>query len=250
MIKSRDQMSREEATRSPIFLLQRRIRGDHYETESVWYSREESEQYLTDHAYNYRNSKPNLPGGRVYCVPCYGELSDALEELASLRAAVSERDELKRRLSDLFATINRDGGQAERDDPDVYQHSLNHVAELHQHLDALYAALASATGHPYAPGADFDAHEAVAQLRKRIAEQAAQLEQARDVMLNVAPDEPMNQDEQGGCVWCGGKPPRKQYGYATSNPKHHSNDCPWIAARAWLAANAPAPKSGGEDAGK
>lgn len=83
-MKTRLEMSREEATRSPIFLLQRRIRGDHYETESVWYSREEAEQYLKDHAYNYRNSKPNLPGGRVYCVPCAGILSEALEKYAAL----------------------------------------------------------------------------------------------------------------------------------------------------------------------
>lgn len=79
-MKQRSEMSKEEATRSPIFLLQRRIRGDDYETESVWYSREEAEQYLKDHAYNYRNSKPGLPGGRVYCVPCYGALSDILAQ--------------------------------------------------------------------------------------------------------------------------------------------------------------------------
>ena len=79
-MKPRIEMSREEATRSPIFLLQRRISGDHYETESVWYSREEAEQYLKDHAYNYRNSKPGLPGGRVYAVPCYGDLSDILAQ--------------------------------------------------------------------------------------------------------------------------------------------------------------------------
>jgi len=79
-MKSRRIMRQEEATQNPIFLLQRRIRGDYYETESVWYSREEAEKYLEDHAYNFRNSKADLPGGRVYCVPCYGALSDILEE--------------------------------------------------------------------------------------------------------------------------------------------------------------------------
>ena len=77
-MKRRKIMAQEEATQNPIFLLQRRIWGDHYETESVWYSREEAEQYLKDHAYNYRNSRHGLPGGRVYCVPCYGVLSDIL----------------------------------------------------------------------------------------------------------------------------------------------------------------------------
>ena len=79
-MKTRKQMSQEEATRSPIFLLQRRIRGDYYETESVWYSREEAEQYLKEHEYNYRNSKPGLPGGRVYCVPCHWTLSEILDQ--------------------------------------------------------------------------------------------------------------------------------------------------------------------------
>ncbi len=79
-MKNRIDMAREEATRSPIFLLQRRTSGSHYETESVWYSREEAEQYLKDHAYNYRNSKPDLPGGRVYSVPCNGVLEEALKQ--------------------------------------------------------------------------------------------------------------------------------------------------------------------------
>lgn len=88
-MKPRIEMSKEEATRSPIFLLQRRIRGDYYETESVWYSREEAEQYLKDHAYNYRNSKPGYPGGRVYCVPCYGVLSEILSQWDAAKQAAS-----------------------------------------------------------------------------------------------------------------------------------------------------------------
>jgi|WetSurMetagenome_2_1015567.scaffolds.fasta_scaffold332848_2 hypothetical protein len=82
---TRTEMAQAEATKSPIFLLQRRIRGDYYETESVWYSREEAEQYLKNHEYNYRNSKSGLPGGRVYSVPCYGELSDVLESVEKLQ---------------------------------------------------------------------------------------------------------------------------------------------------------------------
>lgn len=51
----------------------------------------------------------------------------------------------------------------------------------------------------------------------------------------MTPDEPINQDEMGGCVWCGGTPSRQPYGYATANPKHHDKDCAWIIARAVLA---------------
>ena len=48
----------------------------------------------------------------------------------------------------------------------------------------------------------------------------------------VAPDEPMNQDEQGGCVWCGGS--KKGHMYAGADPKDHDADCPWVIARAAL----------------
>ena len=41
----------------------------HWDTESVWLSREESEQYGRDHAYNYPD------GWRVYGVPSEGELA-------------------------------------------------------------------------------------------------------------------------------------------------------------------------------
>ena len=45
--------------------------------------------------------------------------------------------------------------------------------------------------------------------------------------------EPINQDEQGGCVWCGHGPPGQAYGYATSDSKDH-HCCPWIEAMALL----------------
>ena len=47
----------------------------------------------------------------------------------------------------------------------------------------------------------------------------------------VAPEEPINQDEQGGCVWCGGTPLGSPYGYATSDRTHHEKDCGWVLAR-------------------
>ena len=48
----------------------------------------------------------------------------------------------------------------------------------------------------------------------------------------VAPPEPMNQDEQGGCVWCGDSARGKLY--CTDNPNSHAPDCAWVKARAIL----------------
>lgn len=50
-----------------------------------------------------------------------------------------------------------------------------------------------------------------------------------DLIADLAPSEPMNQDEQGGCVWCGGSP--SAYGYAGAREEDHAFDCPWL--RAW-----------------
>lgn len=47
----------------------------------------------------------------------------------------------------------------------------------------------------------------------------------------VAPTQPMNQDEMGGCVWCGGTPPNSQYGYADADPDHHDPECAWLMAQ-------------------
>ena len=48
----------------------------------------------------------------------------------------------------------------------------------------------------------------------------------------------MNQDEMGGCVWCGGMTPGKRYGYADTDPTHHEPDCPWVQAHAVIAGTA------------
>lgn len=53
------------------------------------------------------------------------------------------------------------------------------------------------------------------------------------LLERLAPPEPMNQDEQGGCVWCGGAVDGSMY--ATADPKDHAADCPWVEARALLA---------------
>lgn len=56
----------------------------------------------------------------------------------------------------------------------------------------------------------------------------------RNLIERLAPEQPMNQDEMGGCVWCGGGPPREAYGYARRKRNHHMPDCPWVEARDWL----------------
>ncbi len=52
---------------------------------------------------------------------------------------------------------------------------------------------------------------------------------SKHLLVELAPYEPMNQDEQGGCVWCNIKP--EDYGYAERKASHHERDCPWIRAR-------------------
>lgn len=54
------------------------------------------------------------------------------------------------------------------------------------------------------------------------------------LLARLAPEEPYNEDEQGGCVWCGG-PWNRKYKYAGEDPADHAADCPWVAARALLA---------------
>lgn len=40
--------------------------------------------------------------------------------------------------------------------------------------------------------------------------------------------EVINQDEMGGCVWCGGSGKEGAYGYCDSSYDCHTNDCPWV----------------------
>ncbi len=57
----------------------------------------------------------------------------------------------------------------------------------------------------------------------------------RDLVDDLSGEEPMSQDEMGGCVWCGGTPPDKgHYAYATAEPDSHDPECPWLLARAAL----------------
>lgn len=54
-----------------------------------------------------------------------------------------------------------------------------------------------------------------------------------DLIRELAPEDPINQDEQGGCVWCNG-PTNSAYGYATADPQDHTDECPWARARALI----------------
>lgn len=47
----------------------------------------------------------------------------------------------------------------------------------------------------------------------------------------------LNQDEMGGCVWCGGiaRPGYcKGYGYCNEDYECHQPDCPWVAGDKYL----------------
>jgi hypothetical protein len=60
-----------------------------------------------------------------------------------------------------------------------------------------------------------------------------------DLIRRLAPKQPINQDERGGCVWCGGMPPGESYGYAEADPAHHEANCPWVEADALLRTQEP-----------
>lgn len=57
------------------------------------------------------------------------------------------------------------------------------------------------------------------------------LEEAGDALRRalglMVGEGPINQDEQGGCVYCGGG--TGGWGHAGPDPNDHSDDCPWLA---------------------
>ena len=65
----------------------------------------------------------------------------------------------------------------------------------------------------------------------------------RSLLERLASEEPINQDEQGGCVFCGGSPRslarvgNKRSIYASADPKYHYSNCPWVEARQLLKEN-------------
>lgn len=49
------------------------------------------------------------------------------------------------------------------------------------------------------------------------------------LLEDVVGDYPMNQDEMGGCVWCGGSGKEGSYGYCDESYDCHWDDCAWVA---------------------
>ena len=70
--------------------------------------------------------------------------------------------------------------------------------------------------------------DAVDAMSDEIASLRARVEVMRELIDDLT-CEPLNQDEQGGCVWCGGS--AKGRLNATESPKDHGVDCAYIAAR-------------------
>lgn len=56
----------------------------------------------------------------------------------------------------------------------------------------------------------------------------------RKLLEQLAPEWPINQDELGGCVFCGGIPPGQKYGSAGRDLADHHRGCPWVKARRLL----------------
>lgn len=44
----------------------------------------------------------------------------------------------------------------------------------------------------------------------------------------------LNQDEMGGCVWCGGSGKEGAYGYCDEAYDCHEDDCSWVAGNRYL----------------
>ncbi len=78
------------------------------------------------------------------------------------------------------------------------------------------------------------ASASVARLNKEIARLKRQRDELLAMLERACPEDPMNQDELGGCVWCGQGPPGEQYGYAGADPNHHNPNCAWVKARALI----------------
>lgn len=67
---------------------------------------------------------------------------------------------------------------------------------------------------------------------------------SKQLLALLAPIEPINQDEMGGCVWCGGTPPRNPYGYAGRFLSDHLAGCAWVKARKIVGDKIPKSRNG------
>lgn len=71
-MRTRKEIGRNEATGNPIYLFQwRSDKRAHWQTETVFYTREEAEEWGRNHHYRW-------PHWQVYCVHATGELCDVL----------------------------------------------------------------------------------------------------------------------------------------------------------------------------
>lgn len=60
-----------------------------------------------------------------------------------------------------------------------------------------------------------------------------------ELLKELAPEQPMNQDEQGGCVWCGWSEQMMYFRlgkyngsrYSDERFETHTSACPWVKAR-------------------
>ena len=64
-------------------------------------------------------------------------------------------------------------------------------------------------------------------------------DQTRELLERLAPHDPINQDERGGCVWCASGEPGVRYSYAERYLTDHDHDCPWVQARQLLGDELP-----------
>ena len=87
---TRGDVGRPEATRDPVFLLQwrernRPVRYNRWQVDSVWFTRQEAEDFAKAHAHRWGSDKGG-PCWQVYCVPANGDLA-ALLKVVTKRAA-------------------------------------------------------------------------------------------------------------------------------------------------------------------
>jgi hypothetical protein len=60
------------------------------------------------------------------------------------------------------------------------------------------------------------------------------VEQCEKALEECAPEDPMTQDDQGGCVWCGASGPHGTFD--PPEPQNHDRGCGWLKARHALSA--------------
>ncbi len=65
----------------------------------------------------------------------------------------------------------------------------------------------------------------------------------RKIVEALAPHDPINDDEQGCCVHCGGQPPGFPYAYSGRFLEDHRPGCIWVKARRLLRDRIPAARA-------